>query len=146
MSSFKGEYRHSIDVKGRLIVPSRLRPALAGDEVVLSYWLDGGIAMWSAEGWKDIEARLLAQGRGSAAARTLMRVVASSAYEDEIDKQGRISVPPQLREAAGIERDVVVIGVVDHAEIWAPERYDEMKQTNLEPGQLETMVEGLTDF
>jgi MraZ protein len=141
-----GEYRHSIDAKGRLIVPSRLRPPLAGDKVVLSYWLDGGIALWSAEGWEAIEARLLAQGRGSAGARATVRTIASSAYEDEIDSQGRITVPPQLRQRAGIDRDVVVIGVLDHAEIWAPERFDEMQQAALEPGALEAAVEELTDF
>jgi MraZ protein len=144
--SFKGEYRHSIDAKGRLIVPSRLRPPLAGDKVVLSYWLDGGIALWSGEGWDAIEARLLAQGRGSATARSLLRRIASSAYEDEIDSQGRIQVPPQLRQEAGIDRDVVVIGVLDHAEIWAPDKYDEMKQIALEPGVLEAAVEELTGF
>ena len=143
---FMGEYRHSIDAKGRLIVPSRLRTPLAGEKVVLSYWLDGGIALWSAAGWEAIATRLLAQGRGSATARSLLRQIASSAYEDEIDTQGRISVPPQLRQAAGIDRDVVVIGALDHAEIWAPERFDEMKQAVLEPGVLEAAVEELTDF
>jgi MraZ protein len=142
---FLGEYRHSIDAKGRLIVPSRLRPPLAGDNVVLSYWLDGGIALWSAEGWEGIVDNLRAQGRGSSA-RSIVRRVASSAYEDEIDSQGRITVPPQLRQEAGIDRDVVVIGVLDHAEIWAPEKYDEMKQASLEPGALEAAVEELTDF
>ena len=144
--SFMGEYRHSIDAKGRLIVPSRLRSPLGGDKVVLSYWLDGGIALWSAAGWEAIEARLLAQGRGSAAARATVRAIASTAYEDEIDTQGRISVPPQLRQAAGIDRDVVVIGVLDHAEIWAPEKFDEMKQIAMEPGHLEAAVEELTGF
>lgn len=144
--SFMGEYRHSIDAKGRLIVPSRLRSPLGGDQLVLSYWLDGGIALWSAEGWQAIQERLLGQGRGSSTARSLLRTIASSAYEDSIDAQGRITVPPQLRQAAGIDRDVVVIGVLDHAEIWAPERFDEMKQAALEPGVLEAAVEELTDF
>ena len=144
--SFMGEYRHSIDAKGRLIVPSRLRTPLAGDKVVLSYWLDGGIALWSAEGWEAIATRLLSLGRGSSKARSLLRQIASTAYEDEIDSQGRISVPPQLRQAAGIDRDVVVIGALDHAEIWAPEKFDEMKQAVLEPGVLEAAVEELTDF
>ena len=144
--SFTGEFHHSIDAKGRLIVPARLRPALDGDQVVLSRWLDGGIAMWSASGWDDIETRLRAQGRGSTAARTLLRIVASSAYQDTIDKQGRISVPQQLRDAAGIDREVVVIGALDHAEIWQPERWDDLKQTAVEPGQLEELTEQLTDF
>jgi MraZ protein len=137
--SFIGEYRHSIDVKGRLIVPSRLRPALAGDQVVLTRWLDNCIALWSEQGWDEIEAQLRAQGSSGAAARDFVRHVAASAHADEIDKQGRISVPQHLREIAGIERDVVVIGALNRAEIWSQDRWVE-RQGTVEDGRLEELA------
>ena len=137
--SFMGEFRHSIDAKGRLIVPSRLRPALAGDEVVLSRWLDKCIALWSAQGWQEIEVQLRAQGSSNAAARAFVRSVAASAHADEIDKQGRISVPQHLREIAGIDRDVVVTGALNRAEIWSVERWNE-QQEQVEEGRLEELA------
>lgn len=139
MPSFTGEFRHAIDAKGRLIVPARLRPGLDGDPIVLTRWLDNCIAVWSAAGWDRIEARLREQGSSSPAARSFVRVVAASAHRDEIDKQGRISVPQHLRELAGIDRDVVVIGALDHAEIWAPQRWDEQQQ-QVEEGRLEELA------
>lgn len=129
MPSFLGEYRHTIDTKGRLIVPARLRPALAGDEVVLTRWLEKSVAMWSQEGWGEIEATLRAQAGTSAGSRAFVRLVAASAHADQIDKQGRISVPQHLREHAGIDKEVVVIGAVTRAELWDPQRWAELKQT-----------------
>lgn len=142
MPSFTGEYRHSIDAKGRLIVPSRLRPALEGDEVVLTRWLEGCVALWSGPGWVEIEARLREQGNANAAARTLARVVASSAHVDTIDKQGRITVPQHLRELAGIDRDVVVTGALSHGEIWSPEGW-RRQQEQMEEGRLEELAQEL---
>lgn len=139
MPSFTGEFHHSIDAKGRLIVPARLRPALDGDHVVLTRWLDDCIAMWSASGWDEIEARLREQGSSSPAARKFVRVVAASAYRDEIDKQGRIAVPQQLRERAGVEREVIVTGALSHAEIWSPEKWTEQQQ-GVEEGRLEELA------
>jgi MraZ protein len=140
--SFTGEFRHSIDAKGRLIVPSRLRPNLDNDEVVLTRWLENCIALWSSAGWEEIEARLREQGSSSAAARAFVRSVASSAYRDQIDKQGRISVPQHLRELAGIDRDVVVIGALNRAEIWSPDRWNE-QQEQVEEGRLEELAQEL---
>jgi MraZ protein len=65
--------------------------------------------------------------------------VAASAYRDEIDKQGRIAVPQQLRERAGVERDVIVIGALTHAEIWSPAKWNEQQQ-GVEEGRLEELA------
>ena len=140
MPSFLGQYRHSIDTKGRLIVPARLRPALAGDEVVLTPWLESCIAMWSAEGWAEIEAKLRAQANASPQSRSFVRQVASSAHYDEIDKQGRISVPTNLREIAGIDQEVVVIGALTRAEIWDAARWDEINENAGAEGRLEELA------
>lgn len=139
--SFTGEFRHTIDAKGRLIVPVRMRDEL-GDEVVLSRWLDPCIAIWSPDEWGAIEAKLRAQPAGSSAARRLVRKIAASAHPDHVDKQGRVTVPLHLRELAGITRDVVVVGALNRAEVWSPDRYE---QQELEEGQLEELAEDL-DF
>lgn len=139
--SFTGEFRHTIDAKGRLIVPSRMRDEL-GDEVMLSRWLDDCIAIWSLEEWAAIEAKLRSQKSGSKAARTLVRKIAGSAHPDTVDKQGRITVPSHLREIAGITRDVLVVGALNRAELWDPATY---QATEMEEGQLEELAEDL-DF
>ncbi|MDP9069040.1 MAG: division/cell wall cluster transcriptional repressor MraZ [Actinomycetota bacterium] len=139
--SFTGEFRHTIDAKGRLIVPSRMRDEL-GEDVMLSRWLDDCIAIWSLEEWAAIEAKLRSQKSGSKAARRLVRRIAGSAHPDSVDKQGRITVPAHLRELAGITRDVLVVGALNRAELWNPNAY---QQEQLEEGQLEELAEDL-DF
>ena len=122
-----GEYRHTIDVKGRLIVPSRLREDFEDDKVMLSRYGRGDrIAMWSKAGWEEYEAFLLEQRRGSDRNTEIFvgRVLAS-AFPEHIDKQGRILVPQPLRDYAGVQRDVVVTGQATHVEIWDAARWDE---------------------
>jgi MraZ protein len=140
--SFTGEFRHTIDAKGRLIVPARLRPELTGDKAVLAIYMNGCIAMWSGEGWDDLEQRILAEGRSNADARAVVRGIAASAHQDEVDRQGRITIPPNLRHYAGIDKDVVVIGALDHAEIWNPERW-EQEQAKVEEGGLDELAQRL---
>ena len=121
--SFTGEYQHSIDTKGRLIVPSKLRDELSDDQVVLTIWPEGCVSFWSGEGWVRLEEQLLEQRRSNSKARSTVRAIAASAHTDRVDRQGRIGIPPRLREYAGITKDVVVIGALDHGEIWSPERW-----------------------
>jgi len=123
--SFTGEFRHTIDAKGRLIVPSRMRDELDGDHAVLVTYLDGCIALFSQDGFRRFEERLMALERSREESRALIRTMGAGTHEDEVDKQGRITVPPKLREYAGIERDVVISGAFDHAEIWNPQTYAE---------------------
>ena len=123
--SFTGEFRHTVDAKGRLIVPSRMRDELGGDVAVLVTYLDGCIAMFSKEGFERFEQQLMGLERSKEGVRDLIRNVASGTHDDEVDKQGRITVPAKLREYAGIEKDVVIAGAFDHAELWNPQRYAE---------------------
>ncbi|HYY44494.1 MAG TPA: division/cell wall cluster transcriptional repressor MraZ [Actinomycetota bacterium] len=142
-NSFTGEFRHTIDAKGRLIVPSRMREALDGDRVVLTRWMDDCIAVWSEAGWREVETSLREQGRSNRNARALVRLIAASAHPDDVDRQGRITVPQHLREYAGITKDAVVIGALDHGEIWSPERWA-AEQEHVEEGRLDQLAEGLT--
>lgn len=140
--SFTGEFRHTIDAKGRLIVPSRLRDEFSGDRIVLTKWLGGCIAMWSREGWADLESSLRELGRSDPNARALVRTIAASAHPDQIDRQGRINVPYHLRDYGGVARDCVVTGALDHGEIWSPDRW-EQEQAKAEEGRLEALAQGL---
>ena len=123
--SFTGEFRHTIDAKGRLIVPSRMRDELEGDVAVLVTYLDGCIAMFSKEGFERFERQLMGLERSREESRALIRTMASGTHYDEVDKQGRITVPAKLRNYAGIEKEVVIAGAFGNAEIWDPTRYAE---------------------
>ncbi|MDQ3646932.1 MAG: division/cell wall cluster transcriptional repressor MraZ [Actinomycetota bacterium] len=140
--SFTGEFRHNVDAKGRLIVPSRLRDQL-GKTVVLSTWMDGCIAMWSEGLWDTKVAEpMMAERNSDRSKRSAARWIAASAHSDEIDSQGRITVPQSLKDHAGIDREVVIVGSFDHAEIWAPLRWQEEKDRGAEGG-LEAAVQEL---
>jgi MraZ protein len=128
--SFSGIYRHSIDAKGRLIVPSRLRDDLEDSVATLIVMPDGCIGLWSGDHWRDLEQRLIEQRRtGDMATRRGIRRMAALTFQDQVDGQGRISIPQDLREAAGIEKDVVIMGYLDHVEIWATQKWDEEQAT-----------------
>lgn len=126
-TGFTGEFRHAIDAKGRLIVPSRMRETLTDDTVVLTRWTDGCIALFSSEGWASFERSLIEQRKNNPEARTAVRLISASAHPDTVDRQGRIGVPQHLRDHAGIDREVVITGVIDRAEIWSPERWEQLK-------------------
>jgi MraZ protein len=140
---FTGTFRHTIDTKGRLIVPSRLRDQLEKDLVVLTVWPDGCISMWSGQGWETLQSKLLAQRQSSPQARAAVRQIASMAHTDQVDRQGRITVPQNLREHAGITRDVVVTGALDHGEIWSPEKWAGAQASDADQGGLDVFFEHL---
>jgi MraZ protein len=123
--SFTGEFRHTIDAKGRLIVPARMRDEIDDDSVVLVMSPEGCIDLYSGDRWAEYESQLLVQRKTNPDSRTVIRRIASSAHPDRIDRQGRMTIPPHLRAHADIEREVLVVGSFDHAEIWSPERWAE---------------------
>ena len=139
---FTGEYRHTIDTKGRLIVPSRLRDELEDDKVVLTIWPEGCISFWSGDRWRQLEAQLLEQRRSSSANRSTIRNLAAKAHTDHVDRQGRIGVPQHLRDFAGITKECVVIGALDHGEIWSPERW-QPEEDKVAEGGLDALFEEL---
>jgi len=120
---FKGTYRHRIDSKGRLPVPAVFRRELREGKVVVTP-LDQCLAAYPPAEWAKLEAQLAALPAFSRPVKALTRLIASRAADCEIDVQGRILLPPALRAAAGLERDAVVIGVLNRFEVWAPESWD----------------------
>ena len=122
LAVFKGTYHHRIDAKGRLPVPAAFRRAL-GDGVVVTQ-LDQCLAAYAPSEWAKLEAQLAALPAFSKPVKALTRLLASRAADCEIDVQGRILLPPALRQAAGLGRDAVVVGVLNRFEVWSPESWE----------------------
>ncbi len=120
---FMGEYNHTIDAKGRLIVPSKFREAL-GDTFVVTKGLDGCLFVYDNDEWQAFEEKLKSLPITNKEARQFARFFLAGAAEVEVDKQGRILVPNILREFAQISKDVVLIGVASRIEIWSKERFE----------------------
>ncbi len=120
ISFLTGEFRHALDDRGRVAIPARFRPRL-GQGATLARWLDGCLAIFPADAWEELAAKLQALPTTNAAARQFGRFMSSGAVEVELDKQGRVLVPGYLREYAAIESgEVVVVGALNRLEIWAP--------------------------
>ena len=138
---FMGEYSHSIDAKGRLIIPSRFRDEL-GDEFILTKGLDGCLSIYPQQEWAEFEQKLRALPLTSKNARTFTRFFVASAAPWELDKQGRILVPAPLREYAGLEKDVVLTGNINRIEIWSKRKWSE----NSNYDDMDAIAEGLQDM
>ncbi len=123
---FKGTYRHRIDAKGRLPVPAVFRRRLeeAGDSRVVATLLDQCLALYPPAEWERLETQLAALPAFNKQVKALTRLLTSRAADCEIDVQGRILLPPSLREAAGLARDAVIVGVLNRCEVWSPENWD----------------------
>ena len=121
---FMGEYNHTIDAKGRLIVPSKFREQL-GNEFVVTKGLDGCLFVYSNEEWKHIEEKFREIPLTTKDARKFSRFFFAGAASCELDKQGRILLPANLREYAGIEKEVVSVGVLSRVEIWSKDRWQD---------------------
>lgn len=128
---FMGEYNHSIDTKGRLIIPSKFREEL-GDEFVVTKGLDGCLFVFPNSEWQAFEEKLKKLPLTNKSARQFVRFFVAGATPCELDKQGRILLPQTLREFAGLEKDVVLTGMLNRVEIWskaqwlANNSYDDM--------------------
>lgn len=121
---FMGEYQHSIDEKGRVIVPARFRDDL-GEKFVATKGLDNSLFVYPMEEWKLLEQKLRSLSFAKADARAFSRFFFSGAVECELDKQGRILLPQVLREHAKIVKDTIIIGVSTRVEIWAKEVWED---------------------
>jgi MraZ protein len=120
---FLGEFQHSLDAKGRIILPSRFRGLLESG-LVLTRGLDGCLWVMSQADWESFSVRLNDLSVADPRGRDTARFFFSGASEDRPDKQGRISVPEPLRRHASLERDVIVIGTGPRIEVWNPERWE----------------------
>ncbi len=141
---FMSEYNHTIDAKGRLIIPSKFRDAL-GDEFVISKGMDGCLYVYANEDWNAFEQKLTSLPVTNKSARQFARFFLAGAASVEVDKQGRILVPGNLREFAKLDKDVVLVGVGSRIEIWSKDQYDTISDDVDMDGIAQAMEElGLT--
>ena len=120
---FIGEYNHTIDAKGRLIIPSRYREEL-GENFKVTKGFDGCLFAYDNSDWNRLQEKLAALPLANKESRVLNRFFLGSAMDAEFDKQGRILVTAPLRDHAGLNKDVVLVGVGNHIEIWSRERWE----------------------
>ncbi len=137
---FMGEYNHTIDTKGRIIIPSKFREAL-GDQFVVTLGLDGCLFVYPNEEWMNFVAQLK-NLPGSKEARQMQRYFMAGAADCEVDKQGRILIPNKLREHAGLEKDIVFVGVLSKIEIWSKEKWD----SNNDYDDMDQIAEHMSEF
>ncbi len=119
---FMGEYNHTVDTKGRLIIPSKFRDLL-GDEFIVTKGLDGCLFVFPKNEWQIIEEKLRGLPLTNKNARKFTRFLVAGATTCELDKQGRILLPQVLRDFAGLEKDVVLAGNINRIEIWSKENW-----------------------
>lgn len=138
-----GEYKHTIDNKKRLAVPSKLRKEL-GKGAVLTRGLDNCLALYPLKEWEKLAEKLSKLPTGQIEARGLARVILSGASTVETDALGRILMPDYLKQYANIEKNVVIAGVFNHLEIWDEERWESYKQkTEKEVGDMASKLSEL---
>lgn len=121
---FIGEYQHTLDPKGRVIMPSKFRDDL-GERFVVTKGLDNCLFVYPQSEWQELERKLRTLPLTSRDARAFTRFFFSGATECELDKQGRILIPANLREYAELDKDLTIIGVASRVEIWGRERWDD---------------------
>lgn len=125
---FTGEYNHTIDPKGRLIVPAKYREEL-GEAFMITNGNDGCLNIYPEKAWETFleKLQLLTNTEDK---RKIVRAFVSKANRVEVDKQGRILIPPALRGYAGLEKDVVLAGAIDKIEVWDKKRWDKANDTD----------------
>ena len=127
---FRGSFEHSVDSKGRVSVPSRFRDILAEryeGKLVLTMDFDKCVMAYPLEEWERVEEKIKALPQSQKEVKDYMRYVFSNAAECELDKQGRILIPPSLREGARISKAVMVVGMLNKMEIWDKVAWDARK-------------------
>ena len=136
-----GEYQHSLDAKGRLFIPARLREEL-GSEFYVTISMEHCLCAYSLEMWKAFEAKAAALPYRQ---QKLVRSLFSNAVRCELDAQGRILISANLREHAGLKKNVTVVGTINHAEFWDSEEWAEINAVESSPESIAAAMEAL-DF
>ncbi len=140
---FMGEYQHTIDSKGRLFIPARFREGL-GEKFVLTKGLDGCLFAYPPQEWLSLENKMRALPFTRSDVRAFVRFFFAGACECEVDRQGRILIPANLRKHAALDKEVVIIGVSSRVEIWAKEQWE--KYNEEAAASVEQIAEKIVDF
>lgn len=132
---FIGEYQHTIDQKSRIIMPSKFREGL-GEKFIVTKGLDNCLFVYSLEEWTNFENKLRTLPIADKAAREFIRFFFSGAAECEVDKQGRILIPSNLREFAKLDKEIVVTGVSTRIEIWSKENWEAYNNSGMDADEI----------
>ncbi len=139
---FMGRFNHSVDAKGRVILPAKFREKL-GDEFVMTVGLDGCLFVYPNEQW-EVFAEQLSNLPGTAEGREFQRYFYENAVSCEIDKQGRVLIPAALRAAAGLTKDIVFIDMNKRIEIWSKDRKAE--SSTLTPQDINQVADRMAEY
>ena len=140
---FIGEYNHTLDKKGRIIIPSKFRPNL-GDKFIMTKGLDNCLFIYPMEEWEKFEDKLKTLPLTNRDARAFVRFFFAGATECSLDKQGRILIPANLRSHSNLEKDAIVIGVSTRIEIWSEDDWEDY--TNDDNLSYESIAENMADL
>ena len=140
---FIGDFEHNIDDKGRVIMPAKFREEL-GKEFVVTKGLDGCLFVYSLEEWSNIESTMHSKPMTSREARKFMRFFFAGAANCEVDRQGRILLPLNLREHANLSKEVVFAGVSSRIEIWSKDRWND--SNDYSEDEMDTIAENMAEL
>ncbi len=140
---FVGEYQHSLDDKGRVTIPSRLRDEL-GEHFMITRGLDQCLFIYPVNQWPRFEEKITGLPLTKRDARAVQRLFFSGAEKVKVDKQGRVLIPQNLRDHAGIEKEVMIIGVSDRVEVWSEQAWK--TYSNEASASFEQIAEKLVNF
>lgn len=143
---FRGQYEHTIDPKGRVSIPAKFREVLAakGDGRLVMTHLDNHLIAYSFDEWRVFEEKMSMLPFTNDEAASFVRYLVGGAMDCEVDKQGRVLIPPSLRESAGLETEVVLAGALRKFEIWDKRRWTEERKKTLENfGSIKGTLAGL---
>ena len=139
----KGEFNHTVDAKGRMIIPSKLREQL-GMSFVVTRGTDGCLFAYPNDEWDIFEGKLRQLPMTNENARKFKRFFQAGATDCEVDNQGRVLLPSNLRDFAGITKDVVIVGVGERAEIWSKDKWLKYsEEENLAADEIAARIENL---
>lgn len=124
MAGFVGRFEHSVDPKGRVILPARFRDSFARGGFLTSNQ-EGCVALWTPGEFERQSVEMLERSKSDKDGRNIARLWASNSADVEVDKQGRMAVPAHLREFADLAVEVLIIGAIDRIELWNPTRWEE---------------------
>ncbi len=131
-----GEYLHSVDVKGRAFVPSKFRADLIGN-LILVKGLDGCIVLYNEQQWNNFIEKL--ETFGEMQMKEVKRFILASAFNTELDSQGRIVIPQALREHAGIAKSISFVGLSNNVELWNPDKFAEVN-SKIDPEEMKLIL------
>jgi MraZ protein len=127
VARFLGQHRYQMDAKGRIALPARFHGAF-GQDMFLTLGRDGGLWAYAEDDWERIFGQIRSDPMSSKEERDRARALYGNGEQVTVDKQGRVVIPQGLREKVGLEREVVVVGVGDHLEVWPAPAWDRDQQ------------------